>query len=144
MLWFSLYFLVMVRAKISSNLYVLPLKCSHTLALFFQKQTVEDFALRDVVVDYCAFGRPEQKSTRLWSNSPLLLEHLRDFRCETSCTQMKNHKAVKGRTEESNSKIIPQPLAETVARFVDSDLFLKGIQKTKAAFPGQILNSTYV
>lgn len=107
----------------------------HKILLITQREAIKQFHLEYVDVDYCCFGRGEQKTTRLWTNSRGLVGHLGWFRCRNCCTQGKLHVPVRGNTGNFNFSAIPMPLAEEVSRFVHAELYLQRVQRTKALSP---------
>lgn len=108
---------------------------AYTFLFALQKELINQLQLTWVDVDYCAFGREEKKPTRLWTNSAKLADHLRCYRCDLCCTQGQKHTEVKGNTSRVDFSVIPLPLAEEVARFVESDLWMKRVQRAEAASP---------
>jgi len=97
----------------------------------FKKQ----MGLKEVTVDYCAFGRNEKKPTMLWTNSVLLAEHLEYFSCKKCCCVSQDHLSVQSNISKFDFSSIPEVLASEVARVVDSKLFLDKIPRTDAASP---------
>jgi hypothetical protein len=91
--------------------------------------------LKEVTVDYCAFGRHEMKPTMIWTNSVLLAEHLEYFRCKKCCCVSQEHLSVQSNIHKYDFSSIPENLASEVAHVVDSKLFLDKIPRTDAASP---------
>jgi len=92
-----------------------------------------------VIVDYCAFGRSEQKPTIIWTNDFGLRDTLVQFRCAERCSVggKGNHESVQGNGHVNDYGVIPQPLAEEVASYVDAKFVMERIRRTEAASPSE-------
>ncbi|CAB9507585.1 expressed unknown protein [Seminavis robusta] len=82
-----------------------------------------------VTVDYCAFGRPDQKPTDLWTNDLQLRNNLSYFSCRDRCVYNGYH-AVGARANghQYNAAAIPDFLAEEVAEYVSARFCLDYIR----------------
>jgi hypothetical protein len=98
------------------------------------KEFKTKFGLHSVVLDYCSFGRAEKKPTMIWTNCFRLADYLRQFTCKDRCRVEGRHLYVQ-QNPTFEFSVIPQPLAEEVARFVDSKFCLDHIHRTEAVSP---------
>ena len=103
------------------------------------EEFTEEFGLYSTTVDYCAFGRDEKKPTMLWTNDYRLRSHLSQYRCSEMCPFGKsgrNHLvSVQSSGREYDFSVIPQPLAEDVADYVNSKFCLDNVRRTQASDP---------
>lgn len=116
------------------------MRCSHLAQnSSLQEHLTEFFGLQQVRVDYCAFGRNEQKPTIIWTNDFGLRDSLAQFRCEERCHVggRGNHEGIQGQCHRYDFGVIPQPLAEEVAAYVDAKFIINRIRRTKAENPWQ-------
>ncbi|GKY91991.1 hypothetical protein MPSEU_000170700 [Mayamaea pseudoterrestris] len=103
----------------------------HTPLMKLMKRSL---GLLTVRVNYCAFGRDENKPTHLWTNNKGLALRLATYTCENICLRDHQHRHIrraKGeKTEKGRSQldygVIPEPLACVVSRYVDAYLESKG------------------
>lgn len=88
-------------------------------------------------VDYCAFGRGEQKPTYIWTNDFGLRDTLMDFRCNIGCSMggKRNHESVQSNRCTIDYGVIPQPLAEEVAEYVNAKFNQDRIRRREAKKP---------
>mmetsp|Transcript_18867 Transcript_18867/g.51684 ORF Transcript_18867/g.51684 Transcript_18867/m.51684 type:complete len:647 (+) Transcript_18867:1226-3166(+) len=98
----------------------------------------KELRLHRAEVHYCAFGRKDKKPTHLWTNDPILSARLSSFTCENSdCpyTNTTHPVSVRSHGHTFNAAAIPQPLAEEVARYVDSLFYQQSISDRPQAKP---------
>jgi len=96
------------------------------------EEFTEKFGLYSTTVNYCAFGRDEMKPTVIWTNDWGLKTSLQDFTCKKKCQLGKGHH-IGGFLDRNDCGVIPQPLAEEVAEYVNAKFFMDRIRKRKAA-----------
>lgn len=104
------------------------------------QEFVDEVGLVKVVVDYCTFGRDEQKPTHLWTNDHNLKAKLSYYKCSDLCPFGKKgqkHLVSVQNNREFDYSAIPQPLAEEVADYVNSRFYLDNLRRTKAVPPGE-------
>jgi len=96
------------------------------------KAFTDRFGLTSTTVNYCAFGRDEMKPTMIWTNDWGLKTSLQEFTCKKKCQfGFGNHI---GHVSDGNDVgVIPEPLAEEVAEYVNAKFFIDRIRKQKAA-----------
>ena len=101
-------------------------------------QLHNEFDLPDVTVDYCTLGRKEKKPTVLWTNCKGLHGYTQPrFKCAKSCPYGKGkHPSNVRDNKEIDHSIIPVQLAEAIAEYVHSKLFLDFRSYKPAANPG--------
>jgi len=99
------------------------------------QEFIERFGLYSVTVNYCAFGRDEKKPTMIWTNDFGLKSSLQEYTCEKKCKyygrNAKHILQVNDRTHDCS--VIPQPLAEEVAEYINAKFVRNRIRKIKAA-----------
>jgi len=129
--------------KMTEIMYWTKCKHSHAIVLIenpvgllrdmpLMKEFVRNFNLFEATVHYCALGRDELKPTNLWTNDRELALRLSTFKC--SCRE-KHSVRVQEAGHWYDFSVIPQPLAEAVAEYVDSKFIINHIRHHKAQQP---------
>jgi len=99
------------------------------------EEFTERFGLESTTVNYCAFGRDEMKPTMIWTNDYGLKNSLQEYTCEGRCQfggrRGKHLLQVNHGTHDCS--VIPQPLAEEVAEYINAKFVIDRIRKRKAA-----------
>ena len=74
----------------------------------------------------------------IWTNDFALRDSLMHFNCKTNCRVggRGHHEYVTKNISVFDYSVIPQPLAEEVASYVDAKFVLDRIRRTPAAPPG--------
>lgn len=99
----------------------------------------KNFGLFATQVNYCAFGRDEMKPTMIWTNDKGLRDALSKFTCEKKCPYHKKRHPANVRRDGSkvDFSVIPHPLAEEVAEYVESKFYENRVQDRKASLPDE-------
>ena len=99
------------------------------------KEFTDRFGLHSVTVNYCAFGRDEMKPTMIWTNDWGLKSSLQEYTCEEKCQHYgkKTRHILQVSSGTHDCSVIPQPLAEEVAAYVNAKFIMSRIQKRKTA-----------
>jgi len=96
------------------------------------KTFTDRFGLTSTTVDFCAFGRDEKKSTMIWTNDWGLRTSLQEFTCKENCQFGVGHH-IRHVSDENGVGVIPEPLAEEIAEYINAKFVIDRIRKQKAA-----------